>query len=284
MASESVLPANLRSIADRFIARALHGRIEALRIDLYRRDVEATRRGVADEQYYRHEQEVACIQEYDERLHAVWASYRRVIVEAGLPWTTELRREIDHRIEAQSQADLSYIEEMARGHITSHGHGFTLFLHDSSKELSSGLAAEIDLFATRYQALGATLMNALQAPRYSGPLMHWTEARKAMRQSPPDGLRAARAAVSSLEGIARIVVGDPKATLGDCIKSLRAQQHIDGATAKSLESLWGFSSDSPGIRHGATARVELPVAEAEYVIDAVEASGKLLLSLDAIDI
>jgi hypothetical protein len=171
---------------------------------------------------------------------------------------------------------------MARGHITSHGHGFPLFLHDSSKELLSGLAAEIDLFATRYQALGATFMNALQAPRYSGPLMHWTEARKAMRQSPPDGLRAAREAVSSLEGIGRIVVGDPKATLGDCIKSLRAQQRIDGATAKGMESLWGFGSDSPGIRHGATARVELPVVEAEYVIDAVEASGKLLLSLDAI--
>ena len=250
MTSES-LPANLRSIVDRFLARALHGRIEALRIDLYQRDVEATRHGVADQQDYRHEQEVACIQEFDERLHAVWASYRRVVVEAGLPWTTELRSEIDHRIETQSQADLSYIEEMARGHITSHGHGFPLFLHDSSKELLSGLAAEI-------------------------------EARKAIRQSPPDGLRAAREAVSSLEGIARIVVGDSKATLGDCIKSLRAQQRIAGATAKGMESLWGSSSDSPGIRHGATARVELPVAEAEYVIDAVEASGELLLSIDAI--
>src|SRR5437016_4376046 len=108
MTSESILPANLRSIVDRFLARALHGRIEA-----------------------------------------------------------------------QAQADLSSIEEMARSHITSHGHGFSLFLRESSKELLSGLAAEIDLFATRYQAVGSTLMNALQAPRYSGPLMHWTEARKA---------------------------------------------------------------------------------------------------------
>jgi len=282
MSADGALPGNLGSIVERLLARALYGRIEGLRIDLQRRDGEATRRGVANEGFYRHEQEAACVREFDERLHAVWMSYRRVVVETGLSWTAELRHEINQRIEEQLQNDRSYIEEMARNHITTHGHGFSLFLTDSSKALLDGLSAEIDLFATRYEPVGATLVNALQAPRYSGPLMHWTDARRAIRESPPDGLRAAREAVSALEGIARIVVAEPKSTLGECIKSLKATQRIDGATAKGMEGLWGFSSDSPGLRHGATQRVELSLAEAEYVIDSVEASGKLLLSLDAV--
>jgi hypothetical protein len=198
-----------------------------------------------------------------------------------VPWTPELRREIDQRIEELAQKDVPYIEEMARNVIVGHGHGFAPFLRDALIQLLSSLAAEIDLFAMRYQAIGATLLNALQAPRYSGPLMHWSAARAAIRASPPDGLRAANQAVGTVEAIARIVTGQCNATLGECIKSLKLTGHLDGATAKGIESLWGFTSSSPGIRHGAMARVELQIAEAEYVINAAEAAGKLLLSLDA---
>src|SRR4051812_43954654 len=110
MTDTTVLPGNLRSIVDRLLARAMHGRDDALGHTLYRRRDDAIRRGVGQQSYYRHEQEEACLAEFDARLHSVWESYNRVIAEAGLPWTDELRDEIDRRIKERARSDCDLIQ------------------------------------------------------------------------------------------------------------------------------------------------------------------------------
>lgn len=52
------------------------------------------------------------------------------------------------------------------------------------------------------------------------------------RAEVPDLMGAAREAVHTVEGLAKIVAGLPHATLGDCIKHLRSNGILSPAIAK----------------------------------------------------
>jgi hypothetical protein len=50
--------------------------------------------------------------------------------------------------------------------------------------------------------------------------------------------------------------------------------------AKTLEGLWGFTSNSPGVRHGGATPATIDEGEARYVVDGSEAAIRFLLTLD----
>jgi hypothetical protein len=53
--------------------------------------------------YCREEQEQACLLDFEARLLTVWTAYRRVIVDAALPWAASVRHEIDERVRDLAQ-------------------------------------------------------------------------------------------------------------------------------------------------------------------------------------
>jgi hypothetical protein len=274
------LPPELAQIAEQVIRPHLLNRNERTRRALHRRRYDAEKSGRLREQFYATDQQDACVKEIEDRTDVIWNAYKRVIVEARIVWTAAIREQIVARIVEMLDADVPYVEEMAREVIVGYGHGFSLFLRDSRPEIERRIAVEMDLFALQHQPVGASVRDQLQAPRYAGPRDHWIGVDRAMKQSPPDFAAAAREAVNGVEGLAKIVAASPTDTLGDCIKLLRKSERLDGALAKGLESLWGFANTH--FRHGAHVTRSLSEAETAYVIESCEAATKLLLSLDAL--
>lgn len=124
------------------------------------------------------------------------------------------------------------------------------------------------------------ILGRLSVPRYAGPKHHLAKAVDFMTANPPDHPNAAKEAISAVEGMARIVAGDPAATLGDLISRLRGQGRLNPALARALDAVWGFASTSPGVRHGATGPVTITLDEADFVLGTSRAALGLLLSLD----
>jgi hypothetical protein len=275
------LPSELASIVDGLLDSALKNRNQDTRVLLQKRLDEAIRAGRQHLGFYAHDQQNLCVHEVNDRVDAIWSSYKRVIVEAGVPWTDDLRQHVLGRINALLDQDVPQLEDMARTVIVPYGHAFALFLSDARGNILQRITVEIDLFAVKYRALGADVILQLQADRYSGPRQHWTEVRAAFQESPPRVTHGAREAIHAVEGMAKIVVDRPDDTLGDCIKILKKREMLDGATAKTLEGLWGLTSSIPGLRHGATEEHVVAQALAEYIVGVAEAALKLLLSLDA---
>jgi hypothetical protein len=120
----------------------------------------------------------------------------------------------------------------------------------------------------------------LQSPRYAAVLGHWRKAQAFLTPHALDLPNAVKEAVSSVEALGQIVTASSGATLGDCVKLLRRAGLVSPPLLKGMEELWGFASESPGVRHGSPKDPTLARAEADYVLDQAQAALKLLLSLD----
>lgn len=129
-------------------------------------------------------------------------------------------------------------------------------------------------------ATGATISSLLSPPRYAGPADHWKKSADFARGDQRDLPNAAKEAICAVEGLARIVTGAHSDTLGDLIKKLKTSHNVNPAMAKTLEGLWGFTSNSPGVRHGGATPATIDDNEARYVLDGCEAALRFLLTLD----
>jgi hypothetical protein len=104
----------------------------------------------------------------------------------------------------------------------------------------------------------------LKDPRFQGPDEEFEKAISALSARPePDTRNCVARAVSALEGVARIVYRNPKATLGDLLKThLKGAMH--SALYKTFEGLWGYASDEA--RHGLVGENRIYIEEAELVM------------------
>jgi hypothetical protein len=66
----------------------------------------------------------------------------------------------------------------------------------------------------------------------------------------PDFRNSIKESISAVESLCVILCGDPKASLSDALKLIEAKIGMHGALRKSFESLYGYTSDANGIRHG----------------------------------
>ena len=140
-----------------------------------------------------------------------------------------------------------------------------------------------DQRAQRQADAGASDMSVaalLSPPRYAGPAEHWGKASGFARGEKRDLPNAAKEAICAVEGLARIVTGAHTDTLGELIKKLKTHHSVNPAMAKTLEGLWGFTSNSPGVRHGGPTPPTIDEDEARYVVGGCEAALRFLLTLD----
>jgi len=117
-------------------------------------------------------------------------------------------------------------------------------------------------------------------PRYRGPCRHWRAAQDLLSTAEPDLSGAVHEAVNAIEGLCRIILGEPSITLGGSLQRLRQKGLLHSALSKSLEGLWGYTSAEPGIRHGASSLTTIKPHEAYFAIDTCEAALILLLAVD----
>ena len=75
--------------------------------------------------------------------------------------------------------------------------------------------------------------------------------------------------LSAVEAMCNIIVGNDgaNATLGNSIKKLKeCGVNIHSAMESAFNKLYGYASDSGGIRHGAIEFVEVPSEDAKFML------------------
>jgi len=137
---------------------------------------------------------------------------------------------------------------------------------------------------TKLESLGTTPHGRVEVlcavPRYSGPCQHWRSAKTQLGGKDPDYAGAVHEAVSAVEGLCRIILGNSTITLGDALQRLRQDGRLHPSLSRAIDGLWGFASAEPGIRHGALSATTLKPHEAHFAVHAAEAALALLLSID----
>jgi hypothetical protein len=89
----------------------------------------------------------------------------------------------------------------------------------------------------------------------------------------PDYRNSIKESISAVETISRLISGHRKATLGDALKKLDAQQkvQIHPALRNAFSGLYGFASDASGIRHALMDESDLDIEDATFMLVACSA-------------
>jgi hypothetical protein len=87
----------------------------------------------------------------------------------------------------------------------------------------------------------------------------------------PDYRNSIKESISAVEAAVQIITGDPKAELGKALSKISSTAPIHGAFASALKSLYGFTSDSNGIRHALSEEPTLDAADARFMLAACAA-------------
>jgi len=106
----------------------------------------------------------------------------------------------------------------------------------------------------------------------------------------PDYRNSVKESISAVEAMSRLITGNPKATLGDCLKELERKVSIHGALKNGFSSIYGYTSDADGIRHGLLEAPTLTFEDAKFMLVACSAfinyliakSGRAKISLKSL--
>lgn len=114
----------------------------------------------------------------------------------------------------------------------------------------------------------------------SGARAHLQRALELMSdKKSPDYRNAVKEAISAVEATCRVIAGSHDATLGDALKALRTKAPLHGAFEKALLALYGFTSDSGGIRHSLTEDTTPPsFADTKFMLVACSGFCNYLLT------
>jgi hypothetical protein len=98
----------------------------------------------------------------------------------------------------------------------------------------------------------------------------------------PDFRNSIKESISAVEACCQNIVGNPKATLGDALKKIKASAIIHPALEKGFSAIYGYTSDSGGIRHALTDGDEIPsYADAKFMLVACSSFINYLLTKTA---
>lgn len=218
--------------------------------------------------------------EYETRAK-LWISIaKRAVSEGGFTWTKERAADTGHLLDTGLLVDWEELVELARK-----GAGRSVARIDqldaAKNRVDTELSHELELLVLGEDRSRIPVCEQLAAPRYGAVLTAREKARRHADGTPPDYTNAAKDAVAAVEQLARIVTGKPTASLGDAIKELRGSARIQAPLLKGIEEIWGWASNTAGVRHGAAPALTVDASTARYIIAQSDAALALLLSIDA---
>ncbi len=195
----------------------------------------------------------ASAKEYESRAEAWLAIARRVALELLIEWTPDRARNVGHKLRLELTKDwqeiYSRMERFAKA-----GRGLRVDLLDAAKvRAECHLDQELALLVLKADRTRLPILERLSADRYQAVAAAWRKANDLLNHPTPDLANAAKEAVGAVEALARITVGDSRATLGEAIKTLGAAGRVKPPLLKGIEELWGWACGEPGVRHAALA-------------------------------
>ena len=97
------------------------------------------------------------------------------------------------------------------------------------------------------------------------------------RRPEPDLENAVKEAVSAVEGVAQILLGDTSLTLSKALARLKKEQDVHPTLIIMLEKLYAYRGDAEGVAHALTGDKEVRREDAEFAL-AVSASAIVYLA------
>lgn len=83
----------------------------------------------------------------------------------------------------------------------------------------------------------------------------------------PDYRNSIKESISAVEACCQYIFGDAKATLGDALKKINKSSVIHPALEKGFSAIYGYTSDSGGIRHALIDGDQIPsYADAKFML------------------
>lgn len=111
------------------------------------------------------------------------------------------------------------------------------------------------------------LEQALEDDRFAGVASHLASALDLYSdRAHPDYRNSIKESISAVESMARIVSGNPKATLGDALKTIAARGTLHTSLKEGFLKLYGYTSDEGGIRHAMMDEPNITDTDARYFL------------------
>ncbi len=113
-----------------------------------------------------------------------------------------------------------------------------------------------------------SIEDAFDSPS-QGARKHFENALKLLSdRKEPDYPNSIKESISAVESACRSVSGNPKATLGDCLKAIQKNRPLHAAFKDALNKLYGYTSDEGGIRHSLSDAppAQLSYADAKFML------------------
>jgi hypothetical protein len=228
-------------------------------------------------------QEDRCVDELRLRGAKLLAITKRVLDDSAVSCTEAVASDLLQLLAAEVETDHAHVVTALR-QVTTSDFGFATGqqLWSAKASVLVSLKHEIDLLALKHDRTRVPLVDLLTSARYADCRTLWLKAAECLSKSPPDLEGAVISAVGAVESVAKLIVGNPSATLGVAIKVLRSQGKIEAPLLKGFEELWGYANTARNTRHGGGAGTPVSPDVARYVFDSSAACLRLLLSRDVI--
>lgn len=95
----------------------------------------------------------------------------------------------------------------------------------------------------------------------------------------PDYAKSVQCSISAVESQCRILLNDPKPTLGQALKMLESKGvNLHGSLKSGFDKLYGFTSDTDGVRHGSINPSDVDCDLAKFMLVASSAFVNYLRS------
>ena len=170
--------------------------------------------------------------------------------------------------------------------------------YPSTEDVNNGFRAAVNRVLERefagYRFVGDKLVRIAdkqeiqsveESLKFDGPL---TPASDHLRQAlhllsdreSPDYRNSIKESISAVEAACRVVSGKPKATLSDALKAV-GDESAHPALRDAFEKLYGWTSDTAGIRHAMSGDTSVDFADAQFMAVACSAFTNYLATKSA---
>ena len=82
----------------------------------------------------------------------------------------------------------------------------------------------------------------------------------------PDYRNSIKESISAVEALAKVISGNQKDSLGAAIDKIKGKLKIHGSLERAIKSIYGYTSDSNGIRHALTEETEVDFEDAKFML------------------
>lgn len=125
----------------------------------------------------------------------------------------------------------------------------------------------------------SALNNSASFTHLSGCNIHLTQALKMLSDRiNPDYRNSIKESISAVESVAKIIAGIVKDELGTALSILKTKANLNAGLVSGFKSIYGWTSNSDGIRHGLMDEPNCDFDDAKYMLVSCSAFINYLIS------